>query len=146
LGEPGLITPKQWLERALREVAEGGGYRLVPAPQDSGLKPQASPERTYGGYTLGTLVEMYRRDVENCSIDPDGVCDEVWVLCNAVPALIARIEELEAVVGNLSRACERLLLWPVLHEQEHPEWNGNRFDDQQLAVSAMKEAAKCLKP
>ena len=34
LDHPGLITPKAWLLRALREVAESGGYRLVPTMAD----------------------------------------------------------------------------------------------------------------
>jgi len=44
------------------------------------------------------------------------------------------------LIDLLRQACFRLLLWPQLHEQEHPEWNGNRFDDMQVGKKAIEAA------
>ena len=50
-----------------------------------------------------------------------------------------RIAELEKQLAEAKQVVERLMVYPVLHEQQHPEWNGNRFDDMQLAKKFLSE-------
>jgi hypothetical protein len=41
--------------------------------------------------------------------------------------------------GRLEEAVKRLLSYARIHEQEHPEWNGNRFDDIQFAERVLND-------
>jgi hypothetical protein len=41
------------------------------------------------------------------------------------------------VADDLAYAAKRLLLYAEIHEQHWPQWNGNRFDDQQLAKGVL---------
>lgn len=52
----------------------------------------------------------------------------------------ARALAAEKRCGDLVIALDRVMLYLELHAQAHPEWNGNRFDDEQLANAALAAA------
>lgn len=59
--------------------------------------------------------------------------------------ILATVAELQAqreALGAAVTVVKRLLYYVELHEQAHPEWNGNRFDDQRLAEKWLQEVEK----
>lgn len=52
-------------------------------------------------------------------------------------AVSAEYRTLRAALRQCGEAIKRLMVYVELHRQAHPEWNGNRFDDQECAKAAL---------
>lgn len=44
-----------------------------------------------------------------------------------------------AHIRDLRRCIERLMVYAELDNQRRPQWNGNRFDDEQLAKRLLED-------
>jgi hypothetical protein len=51
----------------------------------------------------------------------------------------AELRRAQAENERLRALLKRTSIYLTLHEQEHPEWNGNRFDDKAAIEAALGE-------